>query len=131
MSVPLTSVLAPPKTALRAYQKMRLESSEPADINKAERGRRLAALFESEVWQKDVVPILQRLYDDYLEEVKKKTVDPDVLKVLDDFIVRLGGEYQVGLGAMQRIAARRLSALETQTTADAAKELSLGTFTGY
>lgn len=96
-----------------ATKLMRLdEQLEYKDISKAERAKRLADFFESDVWNQDVLPIMNDLYDTYLEQVKNKTIDPDALKVLDDLIQRLGGQLQVGIGAMTRIAERRLAAAE-------------------
>jgi hypothetical protein len=99
--------------AVRTYMRMGLDQAqEEREINAAERAQRLAAFFDSDVWQLDIAPILTKLYDDYLEAVKSKTVDPDGLKVLDDLVVRLGGSLQLGVGAMRRIAKRRLEATE-------------------
>ena len=103
----------PKRSALRAlYEKRDGIKTEEREIHQADRARRLGAFFNSEVWEVDILPLMRRLYDDYLEEVKEHKVDPDVLKVLDDLLVRLGGSIQVGVGAMERIAAKRLGAVE-------------------
>jgi hypothetical protein len=91
---------------------MHVDATEEKDVKEADRAKRLAALFETEVWSLDILPILRSLYDSYLEEVKAKSKDPDVLKPLDDFVVRLGGSLQLGMGAMRRMAERRMKAAE-------------------
>ena len=103
--------------ALKAFYKMRVsqlkgQQLERTEAQQADRAKRLAELFEMDVWNEDILPILTKLYDDCLDAVKNKTLDPDALKALDDFIVRLGGALTLGIGAMQRIAKRRLEASE-------------------
>lgn len=100
-------------TARRAILAMKLdEIADQKEVPQAERASRLFSLFQSEVWAKDLLPILRELHDVYLEKVKAKEIDPDALKVLDDLIGRLGGSLQLGIGAMERIAQRRLAAAE-------------------
>jgi len=108
--------LIPQLKSRKAIELMRLDEAklDEKEVSQAERTRRLVAFFNSDLWVKDFLPILYKLHDDYLDEVKKKTVSPDVLKVLDDFIVRLGGEVQLGLGAMERIAARRMAGAQAK-----------------
>lgn len=98
--------------AKRALLVMGLDKIEAKEIDQADRAKRLAALFETDVWKLDLAPMMSEMYDLYLEKVKAKEVDPDVLKVLDDLMVRLGGALQLGIGAMRRIAERRLGAAE-------------------
>lgn len=83
------------------------------DVDLAARGARLNELFQSDVWKLDLLPLMQQLYDDYLEQVKQHQMDPDSLKPLDDLVVKLGGAFQVGLGAMERIAKRRIESAES------------------
>lgn len=87
---------------------------EAAEREVAERAQRLQALLNSEVWKDDVLPILHKIYDDFLQDVLKKEADPDVLKGLEEFIHRLGGTIRLGQGALERIASRRLTALTTK-----------------
>lgn len=103
--------------AVNAYLKMRLarERVEDTEISRAERAVRLSAFFDSDVWSMDILPILHKLYDDYLEAVKRKEIDPDALKALDDLVTRLGGQLQLGYGAMSRLSERRLKAAETKS----------------
>jgi len=103
--------------ALKAFYKMKVAQIKERNLERnesqqADRAKRLADLFETPVWNDDVLPIITKLYDDCLEAVKAKTLDPDALKALDDLIVRLGGALTLGIGAMQRIAQRRLAASE-------------------
>lgn len=117
MITPLPNLGNTKDAATRAFYKMRLaeikeRNLEVSEAQKAERAQRLNELFESEVWHKDIVPILTKLYDDCLDSVKQKQLDPDALKALDDLLVRLGGALTLGIGAMQRIAQRRLQASE-------------------
>ena len=93
-----------------------IPASEEVELKKAERASRLAQLFISDVWKYDVLPILTAMHDDYLESVKSKQLDPDTLKVFDDLFVRLNGNLQLGVGAMTRMAQRRLAAAEKQPT---------------
>lgn len=101
-------------TARKALGLMRLNEANVEDVenSQADRAKRLADLFDSEVWIKDIVPILMRIHDEYLENVKAKKLDSDALKGLDEFVFRLGGTVQLGIGAMHRIAERRLKASE-------------------
>lgn len=103
--------------AVSAFLKMKLakERSQETEISRAERAVRLSAFFDSEVWSRDILPILYQLHDDYLEAVKKKEIDPDALKALDDLVTRLGGQLQLGYGAMSRLSERRLKAAETKS----------------
>ena len=87
---------------------------ETREQNKAERAMRLNELIQSDVWKLDLYPILQSLHDTYLDRIKAKEMDSDTLKVFDDILVVIDGDIRIGAGAMERIAQRRLRAVEVK-----------------
>jgi hypothetical protein len=110
---PMPFLGASKTNARKAVLAMRLdEEADNREVPQAERAVRLHAFFQSDTWFKDFLPILRETYDQYLDRVKAHEIDPDALKVLDDLIQKLGGSVQLGIGAMERIAQRRLAAAE-------------------
>lgn len=84
-------------------------SAEKRDQQQAERARRIIS---SPVWAQDFFPMVSKLHDIYLDKVKKGEAHIDALKSLDDLVAMIDGSVQLGAGAMNRIAERRLKASE-------------------
>jgi hypothetical protein len=100
-----------------AIRKVMDASQERKDQLAAERASRI---MQSDVWQHDFYPLITALYDAWLEKVKKGTGHIDSLKVLDDLVALVDGSVQVGAGALNRIAERRLRASEVKKSIDEA-----------
>src|SRR5260370_39153528 len=100
-----------------AIRKVMQAGEERKDQLQAERSQRI---MNSDVWQKDFFPIITKLYDTWLEKIKNGTGHIDSLKVLDDLVAVVDGSVQVGAGAMNRIAERRLRASEVKKSIDEA-----------
>jgi hypothetical protein len=82
---------------------------ERKDQQQSERGQRIMA---SGVWEKDFFPMISYMHDLWLEKVKRGEAHIDALKSLDDLVTQIDGTVQLGAGAMNRIAERRLKASE-------------------
>jgi len=100
-----------------AIRKVLEAGREHKDQQTAERAQRIMA---SGVWEKDFFPMISRLHDVWLEKVKRGEAHIDSLKSLDDLVTIIDGTVQVGAGAMNRIAERRLRASEIKQKIDEA-----------
>jgi hypothetical protein len=100
-----------------AIRKVLEAGQERKDQQLAERGQRIMA---SGVWEKDFFPMISRLHDLWLDKVKQGEAHIDSLKSLDDLVSLIDGSVQLGAGAMNRIAERRLKASEIKQKIDEA-----------
>lgn len=92
-----------------AIRKVLEAGQEQKDQKRAERAQRIMA---SGVWEKDFFPMICILHDAWLDKVKRGEAHIDSLKSLDDLVTQIDGVVQLGAGAMNRIAERRLKASE-------------------
>lgn len=98
------------RTGLAAALDKALNSNpERKDQLAAERAQRI---MKSDVWAQDFFPLICKLHDAWLEKIKDGKAHIDALKSLDDLVTAIDGSVQVGAGAMQRLAERRLKAAE-------------------
>jgi hypothetical protein len=67
----------------------------------------------ADVWSKDVLPMLSRLYDEAEREITPGTPAEERIglvyykQALKDFVELLGGSIQLGQGAIRRLAERK------------------------
>ena len=103
-----------------------IAENEAGEVKQAERASRLVELTQSDCWKLDLVPILQELYDDYVQAIKIGEMSPDTLKVFDDLINKIDGSVQIGAGALRRLAQRRLQGTEQKAKIQEANKASSG-----
>lgn len=94
------------------------------DVEIQERASRVNDLLKSEVWHKDILPMLTELYDSLLNEVISGTKHPDALRGFDTLITTLDHSVRLGHQALERLVARRMKASQ-----DASREEYLKSWT--
>lgn len=95
---------------------------EQKDQAQAERAQRI---MKTDVWKQDFFPMICMLHDKWLEQVKEGKAHIDALKSLDDLVTMIDGAVQLGAGAMNRIAERRLKASEIKKKIDDAAAIAV------
>lgn len=96
--------------------RQRARTAMERDAHQAARGERLAALVAgkpiADVWAKDLLPMLEKLWDAAEDSIRPGAQDAAALQGykqgLKDFVELISGSIQMGHGAIRRIATRKL-----------------------
>lgn len=91
----------------------------PDDEAIVDRAARLRALVDSEVWQKDLLPLLRQLFDETVTKVTKRELDSDALRALEMVGQLIDKQIALADGAFERLARRHY---QQEVTAQAALE---------
>lgn len=105
-----------------------VRTPEQKDEAAVERGYRLQAFLESEVWHEDILPLLHEVYDDVLRRVIGKDMDSDALLALEGFAQGIDKSIALSEGAARRMAERHMKrSVAVEATQEAQESARRGT----
>jgi len=94
------------------------DKQEARDVREAERGDRFERFIRGEpvpsFFADDLLPLFAQHYAMWLEKVKAKQSDPEVLKALDDLLTGMRSTVNLGRLAHERLIRRRFGKLQDQ-----------------